>query len=124
MSILYRKHEIFPESILIRDFEDCVTVDEIIASWEYLLSNSLLSNITKGVINNLTGCNLQMNIESFKRLIAYLRSQEIFKSIKLAVVCDNPQIIVFPTLGEVKITDLNIKPFTTVEAAVDWILMG
>lgn len=124
MSIHYHKDKLHPDSILIRDFEGKVTVDEIIKSWEYLLEKKLISNNLKGVINNLLECELQMNPESFEILMSYLKKHEILKTIKLAVVCDCPENIVFPVLGENLVKELKIKPFSTLEAATHWIIIG
>lgn len=65
-----------------------------------------------------------MNIESFDILLSYLKKQEYLSKIKLAVICDNPRTIVFPSLGERKEKELKIKPFSTMDAAVDWIIFG
>lgn len=122
MGILYKKHELYPESILIREFWGKVDVDEIIDSWNYLIDNKLITLSTKGVINDLNHCELIMNIAGFKRLTQYMKQQEILRKIKLAAVCNNPTTIVFPTLGEEEENDLKIKPFTTMNAAVSWAL--
>ncbi len=122
MSIVYKKHELYQDSILIRDFFGCVGVNEIIESWEYLIASKLITSSVKGVINNLTQCDLQLDMESFKTLIAYLKKQEALKGVKLAVICHNPLTIVFPTLGELFEQDLMIKPFSTMIAAVAWVM--
>jgi hypothetical protein len=113
---------LYPESILIRDFVGKVDVKEIIASWEYLIENKLIKYSIKGVINNLTRCDLLIDMESFKTLIDFLKKQDYLKGIKLAVICTNPVAIVFPTLGEYREPGLKIKPFTTMDAAVSWVL--
>jgi hypothetical protein len=122
MSILYKKHELYPEWILIRDFTGKVSVDEIIDSWEYLIKNEMISSTLKGVINNLTDCDLKMDMISFRTLIDYMKRKDSLRRIKIAVICDNPKIIVFPVLGETQEKDLNIHPFTTIEAAAEWII--
>ena len=122
MSFKYRRHHSYPESILIRDFMDKVNVNEIIASWEYLLGYNLLDDKIKGVINNLSGCNVQMDMDSFKTLIEYLKTKDDLKKLKLAVICDQPQVIVFPLMGELQEHSLQIKTFTTEEAAAEWII--
>jgi len=124
MSIEYVKHNLYPESILIRNFIGKVDVYNIIDSWEYLNKNKLIDKKIKGVINNFTGCELIMDMESFKILIAYLKKDHIIKKIKLAVISDNPETIVFPFLAENQESGLKIKPFSTMDAAVDWILKG
>lgn len=63
-----------------------------------------------------------MNLESFKTVLAFLKSQPLLKSIKIAVVTDNPDIIIFPILGEDQVKELKIKPFSSVNAATKWIL--
>ena len=124
MSIVYRKHDLYPESILIRDFVGKVSVNDIIESWDYIIANELINDSTKGIINNLSGCDLCMDMKGFKTLMAYLKKQEYFKRVRLAVVCNDPKTIVFPSLGEVKEPELNIKPFSTMSAAVSWVLYG
>ncbi len=122
MSILYEKHAAYPESILIRKFEGSVEVDDIIASWEYLFSQNLLNEKVKGVINDISDCNLHMNMDSFQKLISYLKGHEAFTWIKLAVICLDPEKIVFPMIGETKVKEIGIKAFTTIGAAESWIL--
>lgn len=124
MGITYRKHDLYPESILIRDFEGEVSVNDIIESWEYIATNKLIADSTKGIINNLSGCNLLMDMKSFNILISYLKKQEYLSEIKLAVICDNPGTIIFPALGESKERALQIKPFSTMDAAVKWVIVG
>jgi hypothetical protein len=124
MSIEYVKHNLYPESILIRNFIGKVDVNNIIDSWEYLNKNKLIDKNIKGIINNLTGCELIMDMESFKILIAYMKKEDYIKKIKLAVISNNPETIVFPFLGENQESGLKIKPFSTMEAAVDWISKG
>ena len=122
MGIYYSYHDLYPESILIRDFAGKVGVDEIIESWKYLITNNMISDATKGIINNISSCALHMNMENFKILINFLKTQDLLKKTKLAVICDNPKTIVFPALGESKEDELKIKPFSTMNAAVSWVL--
>ena len=123
MGIVYKKHDLYPESILIRDFTGKVSIKEIIESWNYIIYNELIKNSTRGIINNLTGCDLLMDMEGFKILLAYLKKQDSLTRIKLAVLCDNPKTIVFPVLGESKEPELRIKPFSTMDAAVNWVIV-
>jgi len=121
MAIEYKNFIYHSEAILIRKFCGKVTVDDIIASWEYLLSNNLIKKELKGVINNLFECDLEMDLDSFDTLITYLLAHPEFSDLKLAVVCDSPKKIIFPMMGENQVTELKIKPFSTVEAAINWI---
>lgn len=125
MNDIYKKHELYGESILIREFSGVVCADDIVNSWNYLVKQHLIITETKGIINNFLCCDkLEMNLESFKTVLAFLKSQPLLKSIKIAVVTDNPDIIIFPILGENQVNELNIKPFSSVNAASKWILTG
>lgn len=122
MSINYENHKNYPNYILVRNFTGKINVQEIIKSWDYLLENQLITPQIRGVINNLMCCELEMSMDSFSILTDYLKTKDDLRRLKLAVVCDNPEIIVFPLLGELKQTVLNIKPFSTEAAAVKWIV--
>ncbi|MFC0875838.1 hypothetical protein ACE01N_04550 [Saccharicrinis sp. FJH2] len=121
MSIHYEQQNYPSGTILIRDFEGNVEVEDIIESWKFLLTNNMLGENVLGVINNICACNLRMDMNSFQYLIAYLKTEDAFKRIRLAVICEDPKKIIFPSMGEF-IQDLQIKPFTTYDAAVDWII--
>jgi len=110
------------EVILVRKYIGVVSTEEIIASWDDIFSNELINERCKGVIDDLTKCKLNMNMQSFQQLLKYLKQNRILKNIKHAVVSDTPEVIVFPTIAQKMDNDISICPFTTVDAAVDWIL--
>lgn len=122
MSIQFRNHPDYPESILIRDLIGDVGVTEIIDSWENLIAGNFLKPGIRGVMNDLTECNLQLSSTSFTTLTDYLKSKAVFRGLKLAVICDCLKNIVFPTMGENFVSELKIRPFSTLQAAVNWIL--
>ena len=121
------EYEIFNysgENILIRKFHNNVKVEDIIESWKYLIENDILSNKDKGVINDLCDACLNLTMETFEVLINYLKNNSLLSKIKLAVICNSPDIIVFPMLGNMEHKELHIKPFTTYAAAAEWIING
>ena len=121
MNVIYKKHDLYPESILIRKFIGKTTSSDIIDSWEYLCKNNLIDKNIKGVITDLLECDLNLDIESFKIVLDYMEKQDCLKEIKCAVISNNPSTIVFPFLGEKHKNELKIKPFSTTDAAVNWI---
>lgn len=123
MNIIYKKHDMYPEHILIREFKGNIDVNNIIDSWEYLIKSKMINRQIKGVINDLSNCELIMDMNRFKTLISYMKSHDYFNGIKLAVITNSPKTIVFPTIGEKMVSEFSIRPFTTIQAAVDWIVM-
>lgn len=63
-----------------------------------------------------------MDTDSFKSLLKFLKTHECFKHIKLAVVTNNSGVVVFPMIGELQECELKIKPFSTFDAATEWIM--
>jgi hypothetical protein len=122
MSIDYKKIYLYSETILIRKFAGIVNINEIMGSWDYIISSNLLSENQKGVINDLTNCQLNMDSEDFDMLMAYLKSKPLLRRIKLAVISDSPDKIIYPLMAEIQVKELKIKVFATLEAAVDWII--
>jgi hypothetical protein len=123
MKIEYEKYHYRSEIILMRKFHGQIDIKDITDSWDYLIKNNMLSETHKGVINDIRDAELNMNVRSFGILLNYLKEHDIFHKIKLAVVCDTPGKIIFPMLGDSMSPDLKIKPFTTIEAASDWIFI-
>jgi len=122
VKFIYKKHEKYPDFILVREFLGTVSVNDIIDSWEYLIENKLLTSNLKGVINDLSNCTLNMDMNSFETLMKYLKSNEILKSLRLAVITNNPHNIVFPIIAELEKKDLEVGTFSTLDASVNWII--
>ena len=60
-------------------------------------------------------------MEELKQLLNFFKqNSHIFKKLKLAVVMTTPKNTVFPVLAQ-NISNFNIKVFSTIKAAEDWI---
>lgn len=121
MKIEYSKYQHHSEFILLRKFYGPIEIKDITDSWDYIIKNKILTESHKGVINDITNAELNMDIHNFEILVTYLKGKEIFRNLKLAVVCDTPGKIIFPILGNSMHPDLKIKPFSTIHNAADWI---
>ncbi len=121
MSIEHNILSFSNDAIILREFYGEVSVFDIIESWEMLIRNQTINGNTLGVINDLTHCNLNMNVSSFQTLIDYLSKNHLISRLKIAVVTNQPEIMVFPSLGEVFTASLSIKPFSSKELAILWV---
>ncbi len=122
MNFEYQKHAKFPNQILVRNFIGIVSAVDIIDSWKYLIQNNLLTETLLGIITNLENCELKMTMDSFKAVIEFMEQTEQLTKIKLAVITNNPKQIVFPSYVETKTKEMRVKPFSTINAAVEWIM--
>ena len=123
MAIKHSNHAIFPDSILVRTFEGIVSANDILESWRNLDEKKLITPQIKGILNNLENCELTMNMEGFQQIMTFMNQIDRLGNLKIAVVSNSPKSIVFPTMAEMQETKFMIKPFSTFEAAIDWITM-
>lgn len=122
MPILSNMHTSYPETILFRQFVGKIEKQDIYESWKQLIDNDIINQNLKGIVNNLNGCDFMINIDEFNFLMNFLNQHDNIKKLKIAVVTDSPQKIIFPMLGEKQEKELNIKPFSSNKAAEEWIL--
>tara|TARA_R110002050_G_scaffold141251_2_gene266338 strand:+ start:42017 stop:42397 length:381 start_codon:yes stop_codon:yes gene_type:complete len=121
MTVMYERPDGYPEGIIIKKFSNTVGAQEVLASWDNMFAKDLINDQSRGVIINLLNCDFKMNMGGFRRIIMYLKNKKIFKRVKIAVVSISPEVIVYPFIGQQQEKELNIRPFSSVDAAVQWI---
>ena len=124
MSYIIKRHDLYPELITIRTFSGTVNSKEIIDSWKSIIENNVNNKKLIGIINDLTNCELQINLDSFKSILDYMNKQDFLKKLKIAVVSESPNQIIFPFIAQKNEKELNIKPFSTMNAATNWITIN
>lgn len=109
------------KEIIIRNFTGKVCVDDIINSWKRIEKEELINENTLGVINDLRDCELCLDMNSFKELIAFLEMQDYLTGLKLSVVTEKPASIIFPIMAENKQMKFKVKAFSDIEESKKWI---
>ncbi|NPA36345.1 MAG: hypothetical protein GXO47_05800 [Chlorobi bacterium] len=110
------------ESILIRELKGEGDFKEIYNLWLRLIEEGGLRPDMKGVINDLREAGLLMDVHEIHKLIDLFEENiELFSRIKIAVVVSSYKNIVFPMVGNKISKKIQIKPFSTIEAARNWI---
>ena len=111
------------DKVLVRRVRGKADFDEIYCSWLDVISNYQVKPTTVGIINDFFGAELDMKIPDVKKLISLFESNvEIFGSLKIAVVVDSYKNIVFPMIGNKFSMKVNVRPFSTFEAALNWVM--
>jgi len=109
--------------ILVRTVRGKADFEEIYSSWKDLIKDGYFNSPVIGIINDFCGAELNVNISDMKRIKVLLENNpDVFKSIRIAVVVDSFKNIVFPMIVEKVSQQANVRPFSTFEAARDWIL--
>lgn len=108
--------------IIFRTFSGEISFTEIYTSWEQIIANYLLSHNYKGIVNDISKGKLQMDIQKVKLLMDLFRKHEhLFKKLKIAVLTLSPKSIVLPVYAAQYYPEIQIKAFSTMEAAIIWI---
>ncbi|WP_163715740.1 hypothetical protein [Mangrovibacterium lignilyticum] len=100
-----------------------ITLEDIRSSWEYAIANNLIPKETVGFVLDYREASLQVKVDSYEAIADfYWEHVEVFGGTKIAIISTNPRDIVIPMLVETRDNGYMSKPFSTVEAALEWIL--
>lgn len=109
------------DKIILRLFKGDVYIQDIIDSWEEVFAQFNDLSIYNGVITDFLEATLHHEDNNMNILIDYLKGYiERTNDLKIAVVMDSPHVTNTIMLSQ-KMKHMQIRPFTTRKAAVDWI---
>ncbi len=109
--------------ILFKTYYGLISIEDIESSWEYAFKKGLIHKEIKGFILDYreSGFNITPN-QSSAIADFYKKHIDIFGGYRIAVLTENPKDIVIPTLVEMQDEGYSSKPFSTLKAAIDWVL--
>lgn len=120
-AIDYFKEKISTGNIVTRVFIGEISKEDIIESFNYMFNNALLDSKSRALITVISDSNIQMDISELESMVDFMASKSMLSNIKIAVVSDNPDKIILPTLVHFKVGD-KLRPFDSVAEAKDWII--
>lgn len=107
--------------VIIRHFSGEVHFDDIIESWTELLADYPNLKAYKGILTNYLDADVKHNERNLNVLVDFLQGNlDHLRDLKIAVVQDTPMITNTIILGQ-KVKSLQIRPFSTVDAAMRWV---
>ena len=111
------------DRILVREIRGKADFSEIYGSWLDLIKNNSFKPPILGMINDFRGAELNVKVSDIDEILQMLKeNRHILGSLKIAVVVDSFKTIVFPMIVEKTAKNVNVRAFSTFEAAHDWIL--
>lgn len=109
------------EGVIIRRFSGEVRIEAMIESWRRLFQDFPDLKKHKGILINYLEAELIQEDSNLNFLVEFLRDHlDQLQHLKIAIVIDTPMITNTIILGE-RMRSLQIRPFTTVDAAMRWI---
>lgn len=122
--ITYQNFNQNKQHILIKFFSGKFTVMDIINSWENEIISGILTKQHTGYILDYTNASLLMNLKSdITTLVGYMHSEpDYFENNKFAIIMHKPSQVTIPFVLERTLTTFHTKPFSSIDAGIQWIL--
>ena len=112
-------HEL--DGVIIRHFSGKVCFQDIVKDWEKLIITYNKLDNYKGILHNYLDAEFEDGEHNLNELVDFLKENlDKLKNLRIAVVMDTPLVTNTIIMGQ-KAKPLQIKPFSTVEAGMQWI---
>ena len=109
------------DNVILRSFNGDVYLQDIIDSWDETLTRFGDLFEYKGIVSDFLSANLHHEDNNMSIIIDYLKDQiDRMNDMKIAVIMDSPHVTNTIMIGQ-KMKHLQVRPFTTRKAALDWI---
>jgi len=108
-------------NIVTRVFIGSISKSEIVESFEYLVKNNLLTDQSCGMITDISNSKLDIDLSDLERITDFIKNNKTLSKVKIAVVAESPEKVLFTTLANFKVGD-SLMPFSSIEAAKEWML--
>ncbi len=109
--------------ILFKYYYGWINLEDIVSSWEYAFENNLVPKQVKGFILDYRNSNLNIKIEKHVEIVEFYKKHiDIFGGFKIAIITNEARDIVIPILVKAKDEGYKSSPFSTLEAAIKWVL--
>ena len=109
------------DGVIMRRFSGEVCFEDMIESWNRLLTSYPNLKQYKGILTNFLEADIKHEDNNLNGIVEFLKGYlDQLKDLKIAIVMDTPMVTNTIIVGQ-RVKSLQIKPFSTVEAALKWI---
>lgn len=118
----YTSKNFFNKEILFRSFAGNLTANAEIQMLQYAVDNGFINDRVSGMVIDVSKARFTMEPSDGLKIIDYTASIPKLAPLKYAIIVDTPEKIIFPLLGGIKRQEAKLRPFSTEQAAIKWIL--
>ena len=109
------------DGVIVRHFSGEVCFQDMMVSWNKLLTNYPDLKDYKGILTSFLDADIKPEDSNLNVMVEFLKAHlDQLKNLKIAVVMNTPMVTTTIILGQ-RVKSLQIKPFSTIEAALNWI---
>ena len=110
-------------NVIVRSFKGDVYLEDIIKSWNEIFFKYEDLRSFDGILTDLLAAEVQYKDENFNILLQFLKENlHRMEGMKIALVMDTPKVT-NTIMMDRKMKNLQIRPFSTKEAALNWITL-
>ncbi|WP_298364268.1 hypothetical protein [uncultured Lutibacter sp.] len=109
--------------ILFKYHYGLITIEDIKSSWLYAFENNIIPKENKGFILDFRNSKFNIKLSEHAEIADFYKNNlDVFGNFKIAIITDKPKDIVVPILVQYLDDGYTSCPFSTPEAAINWIL--
>ena len=114
----------FGKEILFRTYKGSLTAEKEIQMLQYELDEGLLHDQVHGMVIDLSSAQFDMKSGDVKIILDFISSNKRLAQLKFAIIVGSPDQIIHPMLGALYNENIKVKPFSTRQAAIQYIIVG
>jgi hypothetical protein len=118
----YTSKLFYGKEILFRSFAGELTAEIEIQMLQYAVDIGLINDRVIGMVIDMSKARFKMEPGDGLKIIDFAASVPMLAPLKYAIIVDTPEKIIFPLLGGIKREGHKLRPFSTEQAAIKWIL--
>jgi len=112
------------KGILFKYYFGSISIEDIESSWEYAFKNNIIPENTRRFLLDYRKATMGFSPKEYKKIpLFYQRNIKFFRNAKVAIITDSPKDIVIPELVKLKDSGYISMPFSTLEGALQWLLV-
>jgi len=109
------------DGVIMRRFSGEVCFEDMIESWNRLLTTYTDLKQYKGILTNFLEADIKHEDNNLNGMVEFLKDYlDQLKDLKIAVVMDTPMVTNTIIMSQ-RVKSLQINSFSTVDAALEWI---
>ncbi|WP_319478895.1 hypothetical protein [uncultured Draconibacterium sp.] len=113
----------YKDCIVLKSYFGLIAVNDVKKSWLYAIEKNLFPTDTIGFVLDYRDAHFDIEPGRHVEIPEFYRQHpEVFENKRIAIITENPDDIVYPMLIRLQDKGYESRPFSTMDAAVQWVL--
>lgn len=109
------------DQVIFRRFSGEVCIDDMLQSWKEIFADYEDLGAYRGIVTSFLEADIKHDDNNFNVMVEFLKDYvDRITGMKVAIVMDTPMVTSTIIMNQ-KMKNMHIRPFTTMDAALEWI---